>query len=398
MKTRTILTAFIWVLCFKAYTQHIQKDNVVGTSITIQSQVLTDQREIQIFLPDGYADSVIKYPVLYILDGQRYFLHGVSLQKSFVEFKQTPEFIVVGISKNLSDRNRNYSSNAQQYLEFIKEEVVKYVNSEFRTSNKKLLFGWAYAGGFTIETMLNQPNLFDSYIAASPFPLKEKISKVDSLLLDNLNIECILYFTSGTNEGVVKEGTEELNRILTKKAPETLNWTFKELEGEEHRSTPFTTLYHGLKNYFKYYPEIQFNTLEEFAKAGGLPNVKEYYKKRAEQFGFSTELSDWTMFSLTRNAIRANDYAEFKNLANEFEGTDFIIRLRLNRACSIADFYLENKANEKALSIFTLLAEIHPDEEAALQGLGDTYKALKKDRKAAKYYKKAKALSKNTSN
>jgi len=57
------------------------------------------------------------------LDGQRYFLHGVSLQQSFLDFKQTTPFIIVGISKNRVDRNRNYSSNAKNYLSFIEQEI-----------------------------------------------------------------------------------------------------------------------------------------------------------------------------------------------------------------------------------------------------------------------------------
>ena len=163
----------ILLLSSNIYGQNI-KDNIIGSSLLIQSKIMNDEREIQIFLPDGYADSDITYPVLYILDGQRYFLHGVSLQKSFVEFRQSPEFIIVGISKNQSDRNRDFSVNSQSYLDFIKKEVIDYVDTQFRTSEKRMLFGWAYGGGFAIETMTNEPDLFDVYIAASPFPLKGK--------------------------------------------------------------------------------------------------------------------------------------------------------------------------------------------------------------------------------
>jgi predicted alpha/beta superfamily hydrolase len=391
---RILIVTFICSLCFKLYAQNSGKDNVVGSSFLIQSKIMNDEREIQIFLPDGYADSDIKYPVLYILDGQRYFLHGVSLQKSFVEFEQTPGFIIVGISKNLSDRNRNFSINSLKYLNFIKREVINFVNTEFRTSEKRILFGWAYGGGFVIETLTIEPDLFDVYISASPFPLKEKISKMDSLLMENPNFNKLLYFTSGTDEGVVKDETNELNMLLKDKAPKTMNWTFMELEGEEHRSTPFTTLYHGIKKYFNYYPELQFNSLEEFSNAGGLNYVYDYYKKRALQFGFSTDLSDWTMFSLTRNAIRAEDYEQFDTLVNEFKKTEFISRLSVSRACSIAEFYLEHKQYDLAIDLFTLLAEKHPNSESPLKGLGDTYTELKQERKANRFYKKAKELSK----
>ena len=98
MTIRIIFAILFYFFCFNSNAQISRKDNVVGATISIQSEIMNDEREIQIFLPGGYADSNSKYPVLYILDGQRYFLHGVSLQKSFVEFEQTPEFIIVGIS------------------------------------------------------------------------------------------------------------------------------------------------------------------------------------------------------------------------------------------------------------------------------------------------------------
>ena len=385
-------------LCFKSLGQNSEKDHVVGSSLSFQSKIMNDEREIQIFLPNSYTDSEKAYPVLYILDGQRYFLHGVSLQKSFVEFKQTPEFIIVGISKNLSDRNRNFSMNSKQYLRFIRMEIVNYIDAKYRTSKKRMLFGWAYGGGFVIETMLLEPDLFDVYIASSPFPLKEKISKMDSLLTKNPNFNKLLYFTSGTNEGVVKDGTIELNLLLTNKAPQTMNWTFRELVGEEHRSTPFTTLYHGIKKQFNYYPELQFSNLEDFSNAGGLDYVYDYYQKRALRFGFSKELSDWTMFSLTRNAIRAKDYQHFETLVNEFTETGFLERLRISRSCSIAAFYLENKQYDNAIGLFTLLAEKYPKSERPLNGLGDTYTKMKKERKASVYYKKAKKVSEDNSN
>lgn len=394
MNKGVIIITIICFLCFKANTQNNSKENIVGTSYTIPSTIMQDEREVQIYLPDGYGDSDIKYPVLYILDGQRYFLHGVSLQKSFKSFKQAPDFIVVGISKNPADRNRNYSVNSKKYLDFIKKEVIELVESQFRVSNKKLLFGWAFGGGFALETMTREPNLFNAYIAASPFPLNEKVNKIDSLITNVSTFNKFLFFTAGANEGAVNEGVNQLNALLKEKAPETMDWSFQEFEGEEHRSTPFTTLYHGIKKYFKYYAELQFSSLEDFEKAGGLDYVYEHYQKRANEYGFSKELSDFTMFSITRNAIRADNFSQFDALVNEFNKTDFISRLRVRRACSIAKYYLDNDQYEKALELYMLIAEKNPKIPLPFNGLGDTYKKLKQDKKAASYYKKAEQLAK----
>lgn len=398
MDIKSIIVIFICALCLKSNAQNKEKDIIVGSSLSIRSNIMNDEREIQIYLPDGYANADVTYPVLYILDGQRYFLHGVSLQKSFVEFRHSPEFIIVGVSKKASDRNRNFSVNSQQYLDFLKKEVIEYVDTHFRTSKKRMLFGWAYGGGFVIETMTIEPDLLNAYIAASPFPLKEKISTVDSLLEETPNFNKLLYFTSGSNEGLVNEGVNELNTLLIDKAPKTMQWTFRELQGEEHRSTPFTTLYHGIKKYFSSYPELQFNSLEEFSNAGGLEYVYDYYQKRASDYGFSNDVSDWTMFTLTRNAIRANDYKQFNAFVNEFNKTGFLQRIRISRACSIADFYLENKQYDKAIDLFTLLVEKHPNSERPLNGMGNSYKELKEERKASMYYKKAKQVAENNAN
>jgi len=388
--------AFVFILFFLVFSSNaqIERSNLmVGSSFTIHSKIMNDDREIQVFLPDSYTTSNKRYPVLYILDGQRYFLHGVSLQKSFVEFRQASEFIVVGISKKKSERNRNFSVDSKKFLEFLKKETIDFMDQKFRTSKERLLFGWAYGGGFVLETMTTTPDLFDAYIAASPFPLTTKINKVDSLLTHTPTFDTLLYFTSGSDEGVVKNGTRALNTLLTHKAPKTMNWTFRELQGEQHRSTPFTTLYHGIKEYFHYYPELQFSSLEAFTKAGGLPYVYEYYKERATQFGFSSQLTKWTMFTLTRNAIRANDYTQFDTFVNAFKNTKFIGELRVSRACSIAEFYAKNKHYEKAIALFTYLNKLHPDAERPLNGLGNAYKALKNDKKAATYFKKASEVS-----
>jgi hypothetical protein len=114
---------------------------------------------------------------------------------------------------------------------------------------------------------------------------------------------------------------------------------------------------------------LQFSSLEEFTKAGGLDYVYDYYQKRASEFGFSNDLYDCTMFTLTRNAIRANDYNQFNTFVNEFNKIVFFQRLRVGRSCSIAEFYLENKQYDKAIDLFTLLVEKHPNSERLLNGL-----------------------------
>lgn len=388
------------IFCFNTNvkSQNIPSVNALGSNYSIKSDILKEDRQIQIFTPEGYNKTNKKYPVLYILDGQRLFPLGVSLLKSFTQFKQTPEFIIIGITNKYPNRFGHFIDDEKKFLTFIEKDVIPFVDNNFRTSNERLLFGWEYGGSFVIQTMLDRPNLFNAYLAASPFPLSNKISQISNFLSNNASFDKTLYFSVSPNENEVNIGTEKLDSILKLKASKTFNWTFKKLMNEEHRSTPYSTIYFGLTDFYHYYPELQFDNLNEFNKFGGLPYVYNYYQKRANQYGFPTDLSDWTMFSITRNAIRADDFKEFEKLISEFKSTEFISRLSITRACSIAEFYLKHKEYDKAINLFLFLAEKHPKSERPLNGLGDTYKELKKEKKASLYYKKAKKVSDNNSN
>ncbi len=391
-KLITIITFILYSSI--SFSQIEEQDLVVGKTLLLESEIMKDQRELQIFLPESYQDSDVDFPVLYILDGQRYFLHGISLQQSFLKFKQTAEYIIVGITKKRSDRNSVYSRDSDKYLSFIENEVVKTIDDKFRTSDERMIFGWAYGGGFVFHSLINKPDLFNVYIAASPFPIEDKISTLDSLLLEKSFSEKLLFFTAETNDGSVKNGTEKLNTLFQNKAPKDLNWTYKRLGEEEHRSTAFTTLYHGIRKYYQYFPELQFSKLEEFRNAGGLPYVFNYYDLRSKLFGFQPEVTDWTMFSLTRNAIRENDLEQFELFVDEFMESDFLSRISINRSISIANYFLENNKYEQALKVFNLIAEKHPKSDRPLNRLGDTYKAMNDEEKALLYYEKAKAIKK----
>ena len=398
MNIKICIVLLICTFCINTFAQTDENDIIVGKRFTLKSEALKAEREIQVFLPNSYKNSDKNYPVLYVLDGQLFFLNCVNLQNTFVQYRETPEFIVIGIPNKRSERNRNFRIRAKEYSEFIEKDVISFVDKTFRTTKKRMIFGWAFGGSFAIQTMLDKPKLFDAYIVASPFPISNKISQLDDFFAKNEKLNKSLYFTVGENEENVSIGTNALSTLLKTKAPKTLNWNYRQIKGESHRSTPYATIYHGIRKYFFYYPELQFNSLAQLEKTGGMKYVYAYQKRRAEEYGLSPILSDWTKFTIVRSAIRANDFKQFESFLTEFKGLDFISKLRLSRAISIADFYVENKHYDKAITTYTLLSKKHPKSELPLKKLGDVYSELKKKTKAEKFYKKAKEISETDSN
>lgn len=373
-------------------------DNIVGKNHTIASKFLNEEREIQIYLPDSYHTSTKEYPVMYILDGQRFFLHTVSLHQSFVEFKLTPEFIIIGINNIPSKRNITFSSGAKQFSNYLEHELINFVDKNYRTNKDRLLFGWAYGGGFVLQELISKPDVFTSYIAASPYPVLNKMEALDSLIKQNTTSEKLLYYSSDINEGVVKEGTDSLNLLFNKVNPNTIKWTYQGLHGEEHRSTPYTTLYHGIKKHFEFYPEIEFKNLEDYKKKGGMSYLKQYYEKRSKDYGLSTKPSNFVKFNLTRKAIQAKDYEQFDKFVTTFQKENYLEEIRIYRACYIAEFYLDNEKYDKAIEVYKILMNKHPNEPMPLEGIAEVYTLLKEDKSANNYNKKAEALKKANTN
>lgn len=394
MKRMMAMIIFSLFLSHNLAAQTDGSANIVGTNYTIESKVLDEKRELQVYLPLDYAESDKTYPVLYVLDGQLFFNAVVSLTNKFKQSRLAPEFIVVGVTTSYPQRFGNFSNGKDRFLEFLDTELIPYIESSFRINDEKLFFGWEYAGSMGFYHMLNKTNTFDAYILASPYPIWNEID-----VLENVSsLDTKLFFAVSPNEYDVNHGTEKLDARLTTNTIEGLDWSYLQLLNEEHHSTGYPTLYHGLRSYFKYYPEFQVDSFKKFIKAGGLDYAYAYSKERARRYGFSSELSSWSKYAIIRNAIRANDYGHFKMYTDEFVTNEFI-RTMKTRSLNLSDFYEKNGNYKKAIDIYKVLLELYPDSEDILTRTGNAYISLDNNvDEAEKYFQRARKVSNSKSN
>jgi len=362
-----VLTATIVIVLmfFGVQAQSESTPNVVGTNHLISSKILNEEREVQIYLPPDYKDSDKTYPVVYVLDGQRFFLHVVSLSQSFQQFKLAPEFIIVGINNGYPDRFRNFGEGRENFKGFLQNELMAYVNQDFRTNAENLLFGWEYGGSFAFHIMKDRPSLFNAYLVASPFPIFDAIDELDT----SARMDTQLYFAVSPDEFDVQHSTEKLNEKLASNPIKGLEWKYFELELEEHRSTGYPTLYHGLRDYFKYYQEFETNNLQKFINAGGMEYALNHAQERAMRYGFEPDLSLWSRFTIVRSAMRADDFYHFETLFNTLDKNEFIKELLEQRDYAVsqfAEFYEKNNRFQEAVALYDLLLKKYPDSESLL--------------------------------
>lgn len=156
---------------------------VIGRSFRLQSAVLGDERRINVYLPEGYGDTSLTFPVVYLLDGgeKEDFHHITGLAQINAAYGQGREVIVVGIQgvdrrHDLTSPSQNpadlkvapTSGGATAYRRFLTQELQPWVAARFRTSGQTALMGESLAGLFVAETLLQAPASFDDYIIVSP--------------------------------------------------------------------------------------------------------------------------------------------------------------------------------------------------------------------------------------
>jgi predicted alpha/beta superfamily hydrolase len=159
---------------------------IAGTQLLhLPSAITNKDYDLYISLPRGYSDTAKTFPVLFLTDAQWDFplvqaIYGQQYYDGFI-----PEMVIVGITwggKNPDyDRLRAQDltptdvskkgmyGNAPKFLSFIKNELIPYVEKEFRVKrNDRTLVGSSYGGLFTLYAMFQEPGVFNRYVLTSP--------------------------------------------------------------------------------------------------------------------------------------------------------------------------------------------------------------------------------------
>ncbi len=232
----------------------------------IRSDILNEERTIEIYLPVNYANSTQKnYPVLYILDGDYEFKTTCKIVSSLAEDKKTPEMIIAGIynAKNrvrdftpFSDQKWPDSGGGDKFLDFLTSELIPHVEKTYRTTKERLLFGHSFAGLFSAYAMAKVPGLFSCNIISSGYLNfgKDAVFQVaEDSFAERTKWDNFVYVTIGGRDrrkDFIK-AAEKFTGLLKNSAPAGLKWKYKLYKGENHESMPPISLMDGLIEYFK---------------------------------------------------------------------------------------------------------------------------------------------------
>lgn len=182
----------------------------IGTKIPFTSKILKQDRFLNIYLPPSYnARKKQSYPVFYIIDGDYNFHYLTGLVEQLSNISQRiPEMIVVGIAdlgaqQYVEECSPNKKAN--DFIDFLVNEVQPFINTKYRTSNYNILFGQSRGGLLVTHTLLEKPESYDAFIAVSPAIWWNNFKEVDEIrgfFRKNENLNKHFFLSIGNEKGM----------------------------------------------------------------------------------------------------------------------------------------------------------------------------------------------------
>lgn len=262
-------------------------------NVKIESKHLNQEREILIYTPVDYDwRENESFNVIYVFDSQsREFFDYTSSMISFLT-DNTKSYIVVGITspynekldytrnndllpvletKGSKDRYGKYSGNADNFFAFVSDEIIPFIDSNYRTLNNRTAVGHSLSASFVLSSFIKNPNLFNSYIAISPNLAYDKDKLANELInFDYAKIKKTTYlYLSNANEGINywKEWKPAREKVYSFYRQELKNNNLKVKINEfpecNHWSTFPPSLNKGLDFYFKEILNLQEKELSK---------------------------------------------------------------------------------------------------------------------------------------
>lgn len=240
---------------------------VIGQSFVMDSSVLGEKRTITVYLPSDYHDGSKRYPLLYLLDGgaDEDFHHITGIVQVSVANGLMEPIVVIGIKNTVRRRDMTGPTTNPKDLErgkdvgrsvafrsFLKNELVPRIERDFRGNGNRTLLGESLAGLFVVETFLEEPGMFDRYIAVSPslwwnndFLVNVAPERLKAVSAKNKTF----YLTVGGIDDNTKQ-TDAFAESLRQVNPPGLVWFYEPLPHEAHGTMLHAGALRALRKFF----------------------------------------------------------------------------------------------------------------------------------------------------
>ena len=283
---------------------------VAGQKVTLHSRIMNEDRRLWIFNPD--SASSVQTPVIYLLDGDSYFLQTTGIVQFLSNNGKMPAMIVVGIlntnrTRDLTplppDTSLPGSGGADKLLQCLTDEIIPYIDSHYRTAPYRILVGHSFGGIFAVNAFLRRPEAFNSYIVISPslwWGSDTLVKETRTFLRSHPKVQSSIYATIGDEGPRMVTPSLQLKDVFEANRLEGLTYKFKLMDEEDHGTIVLKTIYDGL--------EVLFDgwRVRGDLAALGMPGLEHHYRQLSEKYGYDVPIPESTVNNLGYQYLAMN--------------------------------------------------------------------------------------------
>lgn len=247
---------------------YVKTPLVKGETVAIKSEILKEERVLNIYLPPEYdKDTQKTYPVIYVLDGgiDEDFLHisGIVQFGSFSWINMIPESIVVGIANVDRKRDFTFPTNNEKdkidfpttgksanFIEFLESELKPFINSNYKTNAQNTIIGQSLGGLLVTEILFRKPELFDNYTIVSP-SLWWNDQSLLKLQPSAYSSKKSIYIAVGKEGEIMEKDAKALHAKLNIQITEHTNLYFEFFEKLSHGDSLHLAVYDAFSKFSK---------------------------------------------------------------------------------------------------------------------------------------------------
>ncbi len=349
----------------------------IGTWREIESEVLGETRRLIVSKPEGYDNPEKRFPVLYLLDGETHFHHTTGLVEYMAGNDVMPEMLVVAVTN--TDRTRDLTpakaepdpefpsaGGADNFIKFLRDELVPFVDENYRTEPYRILVGHSFGGLFAIHTLVHEPDLFNACIAISPslqWDDQKLVEQAEAFLHERPELACALYMTTGNEGGQLTGGVLKLAGVLREKCPAQFEWDQRIMEEETHGTVPYRSTRQGLEFVFA---DWGLRDPVPLFDSGGTAAIHQHYERAATKYGMARPTPASAFVSL---AVKLQFEGRLEEAREVLEHDPENFSPPALVYSMIGKSWRERDKQDEAIACYKRALELNPASAAARQAL-----------------------------
>jgi enterochelin esterase-like enzyme len=298
---RSLVFASIALSTFQrsAYTQSDGEAISLGVYRRVSSQILDEDRILQVFLPTGYESTGATYPVIYLFysDWVEGYYSQLVNDLYHLSIDRIPPFILVGVENTYRYRDllpwprsadhADEEGYADRFLSALREEIIPFVDAEYRTKPYRVMVGPQAAAVFGIYALLEAPEMFQAFIVNDPCRFDSQEHSLCGELAGFASTPGsrgkYIAVSHGASDDRWDMGMlESLRSSLQQTAIEGFRWRIEIEEDWPFFLAPVNAR-DALIDLFKDYP---FQHIEDMV---GWSDIRSHYEELSEDLGFAVD-------------------------------------------------------------------------------------------------------------